>query len=293
MSPSEIKLRPAAGARSGIPVALAAVVMFSTSAIFILWAAPLSPYEITVGRLSIAALLVVLLGRLNGQPLLPIRADLPRFAGIGLITALHFVTYIASLNFTTIAHALAITNTSPVFVTLFSSWLLHEPIPRRKWLGVLVTILGIGVLAGFEPRWSARMLVGDVLAFVAGITYALYSVAGRSQRERYGLFTYTGTVYGMAAIWALPAALLHITPAGYNATSLLALLAAGVVPLGMGHTLYNAALRRMHATTANLIVTQEVSGGILLGAIFLSQIPTASEVIGAFIALLGIALVLI
>jgi len=74
---------------------------------------------------------------------------------------------------------------------------------------------------------------------------------------------------------------------------LLALLAAGVVPLGMGHTLYNAALRRMHATTANLIVTQEVSSGILLGAIFMSQIPAASEVIGAFIALLGIALVLI
>lgn len=293
MLSDETNGRLAASARSGVPLALAAVVMFSTSAIFILWAAPLSPYEITVGRLSIAALLVVLLGQLNGQPLLPIRSDLPRFAGIGLITALHFVTYISSLNFTTIAHALAITNTSPVFVTFFSSWLLHEPIPGRKWLGVLVTIFGIAVLAGFEPRWSTRMLIGDVLALMAGITYALYSVAGRSQRARYGLFTYTGTVYGMAAVWALPAALLNITPAGYNAASLLALLAAGIVPLGMGHTLYNAALRRMHATTANLIVTQEVSGGILLGAIFLSQIPTASEVIGAFIALLGIALVLI
>ena len=41
------------------------------------WAAPLSPFEITVGRLACAAVLVWLLARLNGQPLLPRRADLP------------------------------------------------------------------------------------------------------------------------------------------------------------------------------------------------------------------------
>jgi drug/metabolite transporter (DMT)-like permease len=292
MTPTAERIEPAAGARSGVLLALAAVVMFSTSAIFIIGAAPLSPYEITVGRLAVATLLVALLGRLNGQPLLPVRADLPRFAGFGLITALHFVTYIASLNFTTIAHSLALTNTAPVFVTIFSAWFLHEPIARRKWFGVLVTVLGIGVLVGFEPHWSDRMLIGDGLALIAGVMYALYSVAGRSQRGRYGLFTYTGTVYGMAALWALPAALLNITPAGYNAASLLAVLAAGLVPLGIGHTLYNASLRRIHATAANLIVTQEVSGGILLGALFVGQIPGANEVIGAAIALLGIAFVL-
>lgn len=284
---------PAAGARSGVLLALAAVVMFSTSPVFVLWAKPLSPYEITVGRLAIAAVLVITLGRLNGQPLLPVRADLPRFAGFGLITALHFVSYIASLNFTTIAHSLAVVYTAPVFVTFFSAWFLGERITRRKWAGVGVTVLGIAVLAGFEPRWSGRMLLGDLLALVSAVTFGLYSVAGRSQRERYGLFTYTGTVYGMGALWALPAALLNITPAGYNSGSLLALLAAGLVPLGFGHTLYNAALRKTHATVANLIATQEVTGGILLGALFLNQIPHANELVGALVALAGIALVLI
>ncbi len=56
------------------------------------------------------------------------------------------------------------------------------------------------------------MLLGDLLALVSAITFGLYSVAGRSQRERYGLFTYTGTVYALGALWALPAALLNITP---------------------------------------------------------------------------------
>ncbi len=283
---------PPAAARSGVLLAALAVVMFSTSPVLVLWAAPLSPFEITLGRLAVAAAVAALLARLNRQPPWPARADLPRFIGFGFITALHFLSYIASLNFTTIAHSLAIVYSAPLFVTLFSSWFLHEPIARRKWLGVGVTVAGIAILAGFEPRLDGRMILGDLLALVSAITFGLYSVAGRSQRERYGLFTYAGAVYGLAALWTLPAAALSFTPAGYNARSLLALLGAGLIPLGTGHTLYNAALRRTHATTVNLITTQEVTGGVLLGALFLSQIPQVNEVVGAGVALTGIALVL-
>jgi drug/metabolite transporter (DMT)-like permease len=284
---------PAAGARSGVLLALAAVVMFSTSPVFVLLARPLSPYEITFGRLAIGAALVIALGRYNRQPLLPARSHLPIFVVFGLITAVHFLSYIASLNYTTIAHSLAVVYTAPIFVTLFSAWFLGERITRRKWAGVVVAVGGIAILAGFEPRWSDQMLLGDLLALVSAITFGLYSVAGRSQRERYGLFTYTGTVYGFGALWALPAAVLFLTPAGYNPKSLLALLLAGLVPLGLGHTLYNAALRRTHATVVNLIATQEVVGGIILGALFLNQIPQPNEIAGALIALLGIALVLV
>ena len=155
--------------------------------------------------------LVWVLALFSRQPLWPRRTDLPRFAAFGLITALHFLSYIASLNFTTIAHSLAIVYTAPVFVALFSAWLLKEPIARRKWLGIAVTVAGIAVLAGLEARMNARMLLGDSLALVSAITFGLYSVAGRSQRERYGLFTYAGTVYGLAALWALPAAALSFS----------------------------------------------------------------------------------
>jgi drug/metabolite transporter (DMT)-like permease len=63
--------------------------------------------------------------------------------------------------------------------------------------------------------------------------------------------------------------------------------------MAIGHTLYNAAIRRTYATYANLIATQEVTGGVILGALLLGQWPTVNSLIGATITLAGIALVLI
>ena len=57
-------------ARRGIWLAIAATLFFSTSPVFTLWAAPLSPFVIAAGRLIVATGFVWLLARRNHQPLL-------------------------------------------------------------------------------------------------------------------------------------------------------------------------------------------------------------------------------
>jgi drug/metabolite transporter (DMT)-like permease len=49
----------------------------------------------------------------------------------------------------------------------------------------------------------------------------------------------------------------------------------------------------VHATYANLIATQEVTGGILLGILLLHEIPPITTIIGVVVALVGIMSVLI
>ncbi len=280
-------------ARLGLLYAVIAVLFFSTSPIFIRWAQTISSYEIAFWRLTTAALTVAGMMLITGERWYVPRAEWRKFLLFGLITALHFLFYIASLAFTTIAHSLAIVYTAPIFVTLFSAVFLKEPIPRRKWGGVLITVLGIGILAGFQPDFNQRMLIGDLLALGSAITFGFYSIAGRSQRHQYSLFTYAMTTYGAAALWALPAAALTWTPGGYTPKTVLSILGMGVIPLGLGHTLYNAALRRLHASYVNIIATQEVTGGVILGALLLGEIPGINEIIGILVALMGIFLVML
>lgn len=287
--------------RSGLLYVSLAVCFFSTSAVFVRWSAPFSSVEIAFWRLTIAALLVAIMGLLTHTQLLLKRQEWPRFLLYGLITALHFIFYIAALSFTTIAHALALVYTSPIFVTLFSTLFLREPLARRKYLGIGMAVIGVAIMAGFQPHYTACnlsgtgqcMVLGDSLAILSAICLAVYSVIGRGERERHPLFRYTLNVYGLAALWLLPATLYFAFQHPYPTGAVAAVVALGVFPLGFGHTLYNAAVRKVHATYANLIATQEVTGGIILGILLLGEIPSWLTILGVAITLIGILGVLL
>jgi drug/metabolite transporter (DMT)-like permease len=273
-------------------LAVIAVCCFATAPVALIWAEPLTAYEKSAGRMAIAAVAMLLVALARRQPLTYTWADVKKFALFGLVTALHFLTFVAAVGFTSLAHALTVTYTAPVFVTLFSAWFLNEHIPRRKYLGIAVVILGIAVLVGFEPALTQRMMLGDALALLSAIAFGVYSVIGRSQRNAYPLLGYTLAVYSAAALWLILPAAASFRLAGYGLRQVLALIWVGVVPLAVGHTLYNAAIRRTHATYVNLIATQEVTGGVLLGALLLGQVPTSNSVVGILITLMGLALVL-
>ena len=281
----------------GLVFVVAAVSIFATSSVTVRLAAPLAPVDIAFGRLLIAAIVVLGLARIRSRHAASSatalsRSALPRFALYGLFAAGHFLLFILSLSYTTIAHSLAIVYTAPVFVSLFAAVALREPLRRRQWLGLPVVLVGIAVLAGFEPRIDERMLIGDLMALGSAVCYGLYSVAGRRERARFSLLDYAGTVYLCAALWLAPAAVIG-WQGGLTLETALAVVYQGVGPLAIGHTLYNASLRRVHPTYVNLVSTQEVTGGIILGALLLGEVPGLESLAGVAISLIGVALVLL
>ena len=295
--------------RRGLLYVTLAVGILSTSPVLVIWADPIDPFTKTWGRLTIAALAVGMAALLTGrhrdrdrdrdrallQTGRPRMHSTVRFLAYGLIAALHFLFYIASLNFTTAAHSLSIVYTAPIFVTLLSALMLKEPVSLRRWVGVAVTVLGIAILTGLEPAMDWRMAFGDLLALLSAITFGLYSIAGRYERARYPLLVYAARVYASAALWLLPAALLAVPalPAGaFGWRQICSVVALGLGPLALGHTLYNASLRRVHATYVNVIASQEVTGGILLTWLLVNQVPPPNSLVGAAVTLLGIMLVL-
>lgn len=277
--------------RRGVIYAAIAALFFSTSPIFIRWAAPLSVYQIACGRLLVGSAAILGLAAWRRELALPRRREAGRFLLYGFITAAHFVFYVAAVNFTTIAHTLTIVYTAPIFIALLSAWMLKETLPTRRYAGMAVTVAGLAIMVGFEPNLTGRMALGDLLALGSAITFALYSIAGRSQRESYPLFTYAGLVYGVAALWLAPLAL-FMPGAAPLLPQLAAIAGVGLLPMAVGHTLYNAAVRRTHAAYANLIATQEVTGGVILGVLLLGETPGPSAIVGLVVALAGIALVL-
>ena len=276
--------------RRGLAISLMVVAacLFSTSPVLVRWAAPLSPALITSGRMLIAGLAIATLALIIGSPG-PDARQLRRLAPYGLIAALHFQLYVASLSYTTVAHSLTLVYTSPVFVAIFTWIMLGERLSAGKLLGLPVVFVGVALIAGFETRLDPRMALGDLMAVGSALCFGLYSVAGRAERRTVPVATYAATVYTTAGLWLLPIAL--VAPGGIAAagsSQWVAIIALGIFPLAIGHTLYNTAVRLTNPTYVNLIAAQEVIGGIALSAIFLGEQLTWPALVGAVVTLAGV-----
>lgn len=278
---------------NGYLLACIAVLLFSTSPALTRFAPSIGPVEIAFWRLSTGTIAVTIFAIAARHKIAWRRLLALEFIGYGALVAVHFGSFVASLVFTSTAHSLAITYTAPVFVALASWVFLGEPISRRAIVGIVITIAGATYLTGFEPVITTRSLIGDGFALVTAITYGFYSIAGRRARDRFPLYDYACGAYGWGAIWLLPVALWEAPGSTRGIVPMVAVAAAGFLPLGTGHTLYNAALRRIPATAANVIAVFEVVGGTLLTALIFGEIPTSTSVVGALVLLAGILVVVL
>jgi drug/metabolite transporter (DMT)-like permease len=275
----------------GTGLAVAATACFSTGAVLIRFSQALSPFEVTSLRLLLGAALVGGAARTRGIALALDRPLRSQVLAVGLVAALHFSTFIASMYYTTIAHALTLTYTAPAMLAVVSRIFLGERLRHRQTLGILLTMTGIALLAGFEPALTARMLGGDLLALGAAASFAAYSLLGRRLRTALPLLRYVFWVYLTAGLVTLPLVAATLR-APYQVAPLLAVALQALLPVALGHTLYNAAIRRLSPTLVSLIASQEVPGGILLGWLLLGEAGTTTTFAGVAVTLAGVLLVL-
>lgn len=280
------------GARyKGFLFAGLAAFLFGSSPIFTRWASDtLSSSEITFGRLAIGGL-VVLTVAVWRRERLPFRQNPVLYALLGLTLSLHFLSYVAAIRFTTLAHSLTLVYSSVIFIALLSQFTLKEKLTRKQWMGVATALAGLILMTGFESNLTGSMLLGDLFALGSALTFAVYSVAGRHQREQTGLFAYAGVVYLLGSACALPFAVLTFSPQGYTLKSIASVVAAGLIPMGIGHTLYNAALRSLNATIVNLLSMQEVVVALLAGALLFAEQPSGTTLAGVGLTMVGITVV--
>lgn len=207
----------------------------------------------------------------------------------GAFLAAHFATWIASLDYTTVASSVVLVDTSPIFVALVSPFLLREPVSRSTLLGIGVAFIG-GMVVGFEDfGLGGQQLLGDGLALAGAITVAGYFLIGRSLRPKFSLLAYVFLTYAAAALILLALCLVTRQPfTGYSAWTYLMFLLLALVPQIIGHSAYNWALRYLSATFVSVTVLGDPVGSTILAALILKEIPTATKVAGGLLILAGI-----
>ncbi|TVP74933.1 MAG: DMT family transporter [Gemmatimonadales bacterium] len=293
---------PAARDPAPVPPVLVlglAVVAFS-------WAAPLVRFTtapasaIALWRLVLAtAVLVLLLSVRSGgwRPLLRLpRRDLALGLLAGVLLALHFWSWIASIQYTSVASSVLLVSTQPLFVALLSGLLLGERPAPREWAGILVAAAGAGWIGWSDATGVGGMaLRGDLLAVLGALLAALYFIVGRSVRRRLDLVSWVTLVYGAAALVLVVVVSLQPDVSlvrGYSRTDWLVFVGLAAGPMLVGHTGVNYALRYVRAYLANLAVLGEPVGATLIAWVLpaIAERPSGATLGGGALILAGVAL---
>lgn len=269
-----------------------ALVVISFASIWIRWSeAP--PISIAVYRLGLATLILtpIALSMRRSHLRALTRSDL-RYALLGgICLALHFIFWISSLEFTSVASSVVLVTTNPIFVALGSRFLLRESVPLSLVIGIAISLTG-GILIGYGDFLAGpNVLLGDGLALLGAVMASAYLLVGRRLRAHTDLLTYIFVVYGAAAIVLFVTALLLQQPlVGFPQETYVWLVLLALGPQLVGHTSFNWALKHMPASTVAVIILGEPVGSAVLAYLLLNEPITLLKAIGGLLVLAGIYL---
>lgn len=290
-----------------LPIAILAV---STASIFIRFAQADGAPSLVIAalRLTFATLLLAPLAWTRHRAELQSLTRLQLTLGVvsGLFLAVHFATWISSLEYTSVASSVVFVSTGPLWVALLSPILLNEKLTRAAIVGLGLAILG-GAVVGLSDACvlqnglrcpqlgqilQGQAMWGNFLALAGAWAVTGYLIIGRKLRSGMSLIPYIFLVYGMAA-----AALIVImlaaghSPLGYAPRTYGWIFLLAAVPQLIGHSTYNWLLKRLSATLVAVTTLAEPVGSAVLAYFVLDEIPKASVVAGGLTILAGIYLV--
>ncbi len=209
----------------------------------------------------------------------------------GVILALHFYTWIASLSMTSVAASVVLVTTHPIFVGILSHFILHERLSRSMVIGMFIAFVGSFIIGMEDLGQGTHRLMGDLLALVGGLAMAIYMLIGRRLRADLSLLGYIFPVYGTAAVVLMATALLtRATMWGFAPLTWVWILLMALFPQIVGHSSFNWALAHLPATYVSLTILAEPIGSVLLVWLILKEPPTWASVIGGILILGGIVL---
>ncbi|MCG2812496.1 MAG: DMT family transporter [Candidatus Aminicenantes bacterium] len=274
------------------------ILAVSSGSIFVRIAQEDAPsLTIAAFRLGLAALILLPVAwlRCRGELLELKASDWGWALASGFFLAIHFGTWITSLEYTSVASSVVLVSTSPLWVALAARVFLDEPLTPALLTGLLLALGGSIVISIAEARTgvSARPLLGNALALAGALAVSGYWLIGRHLRRHMSLIPYVTMVYGFAALTLLAAAMLLRQPlTGFKTSTYGWFLLLALISQLLGHSSFNWALAHLPAAYVAIATLGEPIGASILAFLFFGEVPSFLKMAAAALILAGILLAL-
>jgi len=203
----------------------------------------------------------------------------------GLLMAGHWVAYFFALQWSSVAVGMLSLFTYPMITLLLEPFFFDVSYQKRHlFLGIMI-LTGVYLLApSFELNNTITQ--GIFMGMLSSLCYALRNIFMKQK-----ITTVDGSVLmlyqmGVTMVILLPA-LYYLEPTTYI-EKLPYLLILGVVTTAVGHTLFLNSFKKFSVGTVSIMSGIQPIYGILLGILFLSEIPSNRSILGGILIILTV-----
>lgn len=242
---------------------------------------------IVLGRVIFACLvLAVVLVAQRRSPRLHARRDGMYMVLMGLVLAIHWITFFQAIKVSTVAIGLLTFSTFPVFVTFMEPYFFNERLRRSDVIVALAAVTGVAlVIPRFE--FANRIVQGVLWGIASGFTFAVLSILNRRFAWHYSSLVIAFYQDLVAAVVLLP--LVFVYDVRWEPKDIMLLVFLGVVCTGFAHSLFIRGMALIKARTASVVACLEPVYGIIVAAFLLNEIPDMRVITGGGVILCAVA----
>ncbi len=191
------------------------------------------------------------------------------------------IFFVSATKMTTAANAILLQFTAPIYVTLFSPWLLKEKTKITDWLAVF-TVMG-GMALFFLDNLSLQNILGNMIGVASGVSFAFFTIFMRMQKDGSPLESvFMGNI--LAAVIGIP----FMFQSGPGSSGWFYLVLLGLIQLGIPFIFYSKAIKHVMAIDAILISIVEPILNPVWVFLFLGEAPGPWAFVGGIIVLTAI-----
>lgn len=226
------------------------------------------------------------------------RGGYVRLGAAAAALALHFGTWIASLDDTSVAVSTLLVATAPLWNAAYDALLLRRRFPLGVPIALAAGLAGLAMVVGGAHHAPAphpgHQLLGAALALTGAFAFAAYLVLVRDVHRSAGTRTIVTTTYTGAALILIAAAAIarQPLPAAAAQSAWTGIVAMALVSQLLGHTAMNAALRWFGPTTVAMSTLLEPVIAALLALALFGEHVSPAAIAGAMLLLGAVGTVL-
>jgi drug/metabolite transporter (DMT)-like permease len=259
-----------------------AVVLFGFAGLFGKWIL-LSPLVIVFGRVLFASLTLFIYGYKNKSIIFP--KNWFNFLVLGALLAIHWVSFFASIQMSSVAIGLLSFSSFPIFTNFLEPYFLKSPIEKRNILLSILTLIGVYWIV---PHFSItnHIFLGVFWGLISGLTFSLLAIWNKKMVTHLNPLSIALFQDLSAGIFLFPL-VLYLSPQ-VSSFQIFQLLILGVLFTALAHTLFIYGLKSISAGKASLIASLEPIYGIIGGIFLLGEIPETNTIVGGILILIGV-----